>query len=164
ASILFDTLDWSPRTAFDARARLVVRDWRAQGASIAADNLALHINAPPQGDGRVDLTGLARITGPVGDGMVRDLTADLDLGVSFGARGWRVAPNQGCVPVRLSGLEVVGLSFQGGAFQLCPSTDGALIAADASNALSGGFSIAGLHLDGHMGGPNGQPARLSSTQ
>src|SRR5262249_52423197 len=52
------------------------------------------------------------------------------------------------------------LSFAGGAFALCPGAGGALVAADASNRMSGGFAINNLQLNGALSGPNPPPARL----
>ncbi|MEQ1492218.1 MAG: YdbH domain-containing protein, partial [Terricaulis sp.] len=59
------------------------------------------------------------------------------------------------------GVDAAGLSFANGAFSLCP-LNGALIAADATQNMSGGFSIRGLALNGRMSGPEGQPARLNA--
>ena len=140
--------------------RQTLADWRAGEASIATEELGVTIAIQPQDGGRIDLRGPARITGPLGDGEVRDLVATLDLGVRWG-NGWRVTPNSGCVPIRLGGIDSAGLSFANGNFSLCP-LNGALIAADAAHNMSGGFSIRSLALNGRMSGPQGQPARLSA--
>lgn len=160
ASLLLDTVDWSPEAPFEADGTLTLTNWRADAASIATDELGIGIAVQPQGGGRIDLRGPARITGPLGDGEVRDLVATLDLAVQWG-NGWRVTPNRGCLPIRLGGLDAAGLSFANGNLSLCP-LNGALIAADAGQNMSGGFSIRGLALNGHMSGPDGQPARLSA--
>ena len=161
ASLLLDTVDWSPDAPFEADGTLTLANWRAENASIATDELGVGIAIQPQGGGRVDLRGPARITGPLGDGEVRDLVATLDLGVQWG-NGWRVTPNSDCLPIRLGGIDAAGLSFANGNFSLCP-LGGALIAADAARNMSGGFSIRGLGLNGRMSGPEGQPARLSAS-
>src|SRR5690606_8239275 len=122
--------------------------WRTENASIAAEELGITIAAAPGGRGRLDLRGPARITGPIGDGQVRDLTPTLDVAISWGD-GWRVAANNGCLPVRMGGLDAAGLSFSNGDLVLCPF-EGALIAADGAGRLSGGFSIQRLALRGHM--------------
>ncbi|MBL8545032.1 MAG: YdbH domain-containing protein [Hyphomonadaceae bacterium] len=161
ASLLFDTVDWTPDAPFEADGTLTLANWRAGNASITTDELGVGIVVQPQGGGRVDLRGPARITGPLGDGEVRDLVATLDLGIQWG-NGWRVTPNSGCLPIRLGGIDAAGLSFANGNFALCP-LNGALIAADARENLSGGFAIRGLGLNGHMSGPQRQAARLSAS-
>lgn len=160
ASLLLDTVDWRPREPFEADGTLTLANWRSAGASIAADELGVAIAIAPSGDGRIDFRGPARITGPLGDGEVRDLVATLDLAVHWGG-GWRLTPNQGCLPMRLGGLDAAGLSFVNGAFALCPLGD-AIIAADAQRNLSGGFVIQQLALNGRMAGPAAQPARLTA--
>jgi translocation and assembly module TamB len=158
-SLLLDTITSSQEAPFEADGTLTLANWRADTASIAAPELDITISASGAG-GRIDLRGPALISGPVGDGEVRDLAPTLDLAISWG-NGWRVTPNTGCLPVRMSGLDVAGLSFVNGAFALCP-LDGALMAADPNNNLSGGFSIQRLALNGHMAGPNAQPARIGA--
>ncbi|MBC7767572.1 MAG: YdbH domain-containing protein [Phycisphaerales bacterium] len=159
ASLLLDTVTSSAEAPFEADGTLTLADWRADGASIAANELGVTITAA-QGGGRVDLRGPARITGPLGDGEVRDLVPTLDLAISWGD-GWRVMTNGACVPVRMGGLDVAGLSFADGNLALCP-LDGALIAADAAENLSGGFAIQRLALNGSMAGPERQPARVAA--
>ncbi|ANP45478.1 intermembrane phospholipid transport protein YdbH family protein [Candidatus Viadribacter manganicus] len=161
ASLLLDTVDWTPGAPFEADGTLTLTNWRAENASIATNELGIGIAVQPQGGGRIDLRGPAHITGPLGDGEVRDLVATLDLGVQWG-NGWRVTPNSGCLPIRLGGIDAAGLSFANGDFSLCP-LNGALIAADANDSLSGGFSIRSLGLNGRMSGPKAQPAHLSAS-
>src|SRR5262249_59045 len=127
---------------------------------IATDELNVGITINPRAGGRVDLSGPARISGPVGDGEVRDLVANLDVGVIWDA-GWRVVPNKHCLPVRLGGLDAAGLSFAARRFSLWACND-AWMAANTAHQLSGGFRIQALALDGHMSGPAAQPARLST--
>jgi hypothetical protein len=158
--LLLDTVNWTPDAPFEADGTITLANWRTDNASIAADELGVGIAVQPRGGGRIDLRGPARITGPLGDGEVRDLVATLDVGVQWG-NGWRVTPNSGCLPIRLGGLDAAGLSFANGNFSLCP-LNGAIIAADAAENLSGGFSIRGLALNGRMSGPEGQPARVSA--
>ena len=162
ASLLLDTVDWRPDAPFEADGTLTLTDWRAANSSIAAQELGVHFSQRNNA-GQLDLVGPARITGPLGDGEVRDLVADLDVAIVWG-NGWRVTPNKPCLPVRLAGMDVAGLSFQGGAFGLCAGQGGALVAADAARRLSGGFTIQRLALNGRMSGPNGQRARVSSTR
>ncbi|MFT3729311.1 MAG: YdbH domain-containing protein [Terricaulis sp.] len=161
AGLLFDSIDWAPDAPFDAQGTLSLTDWRTENASISTDELNIGVTIAPSGHGRVDLSGPARISGPIGDGEVRDLLANLDVGVLWDT-GWRVTPNQRCIPVSLGGLDTAGLSFAAGRFSLC-SLDNALIAADAAHRLSGGFRIQSLALDGHMSGPGAQPARLGAS-
>jgi translocation and assembly module TamB len=160
ASLLLDTINWTPQAPFEADGTLTIADWRAEGASISAGELGFNLTTQPSGGGRIELRGPARITGPLGDGEVRDLVAALDVGIAWGS-GWRVTTNSGCLPIRLGGLDAAGLSFANGNFSLCPLS-GALIAADAWQNLSGGFSIRGLALNGRMSGPEAQPARVSA--
>ena len=160
AALLLDTVDWSPDAPFEADGTLTLSNWSADGASIAANELNIGIAISPQGVGRIDLQGATRVTGPLGEGEVRNMVANLDLAVLWNP-GWRVVPNRGCLPIQLGGIDAAGLSFNNGAFSLC-SLDGALIAADAQQNLSGGFAIRGLGLNGRMAGEDGAPARLSA--
>jgi translocation and assembly module TamB len=158
ATLLLDTMSWTSGQPFETEGTLAVHEWRAGAASIQADELTVRFSMQPQGGGQLALVGPARITGPVGDGEVRDMIPQLDVAVAWGD-GWRVTSN-GCLPVRLGGLDAAGLTFAGGAFSVCPATGGALIAADASERMFGGFSVAGLQLNGALSGPNPPPARL----
>lgn len=160
ASLLLDTVTSSAEAPFEADGTLSLSNWRAEGANIAADELGVTISMQPQGRGRIDLRGPAQITGPVGDGQVRDLAVTLDANITWGD-GWRVSPNSGCLPVRMGGLDAAGLSFSNGAFALC-ALNGALLAADRASNLSGGFAIQRLALSGRMSGPAAQPARLGA--
>lgn len=160
ATLLFDTVTASAEVPFEADGTLTLQNWRAENASIAADEIGVTVAAAPGGRGRLDLRGPARITGPIGDGQVRDLAPTLDVAISWGD-GWRVATNSGCLPVRMGGLDAAGLSFANGDFALCP-LEGALIAADRARNLSGGFSIQRLALHGRMAGPQAQPARVGA--
>ncbi len=159
-SLLLDTLDWRPEAPIEGDGTLTLAAWRAERASIAADELDVSFTLAPRGGGRIDLRGPVEISGPLGDGEVRGLVATLDLGFVWDA-GWRAVPNRACLPVRLGGLDAAGLSFSNGAFALCPD-NGALIASDARGNLSGGFSIQRLALHGRMTGPDAQPAHLSA--
>lgn len=159
-TLLLDTIDWSPDAPFEADGTLTLSDWSAADASIAANELGVSILAAPRSGGRVDLRGPLRITGPVGDGVVRDMTASLDVAITWNP-GWRVTPN-GCTPIQVGGFDAAGLSFANSALSLCP-LDGAFIAADAARNLSGGFSIRDLALNGRMAGPSARSARLGAT-
>lgn len=158
--LLLDRVHWAPSQPFEADGTLSLSDWRASGASIAASELGVDMLVSPEGVGRIGLRGPARITGPVGDGEVRDLVADLNLAVDW-SEGWRVSPADACLPVRFAGLEVAGLAFSDGAFAVC-AQGGALIASDANERLSGGFVIRELGLAGRMAGPDGAPVRLGA--
>ncbi len=161
ATLLFDTIVWSPSAGFDADGTLAIREWRAEAASIAANEVIVSIATPPGERGQLELVGPMTINGPLGDGAVRDMRVDLDLAVQWG-QGWRVAPNDGCMPVQLGGLDAAGLSFQGGAFRLCAGAGGAIVSADANGRWGDGFTINGLSLNGRMAGEAAQPARLSA--
>ena len=160
ATLLLDTVDWRPRAPLEADGTLTIANWRAGRASIAAEELGVSFIAMPGGAGRVDLRGLASLTGPIGDGEVRDLTPNLDVAILW-QPGWRVVPNRGCLPTRLGGLDVAGLSFGSGNFALCALND-TLIAADSNENLSGGFVVRQLALNGRLAGPAAQPARITS--
>jgi hypothetical protein len=159
ATFLLDSADWAPNAPFEAEGSLSIPDWRVGEARLATQELSIALVQPPSGPGHVDIKGPLRMSGPLGDGNVRDLDLALDLNVAWD-RGWRVSPRASCLPVRIGGLAVAGLAFEGGAFSLCAASGGALIAADAQERLSGGFIIQNLRLDGRMAGPERQPARL----
>lgn len=160
AALLFDTVNWSQQAPFEADGTLTLSNWRAERASIAAEELGVSIVLPPQGGGRLDLNGPLQITGPLGDGEIRDLAASLDIALLWDA-GWRVTANNACLPIRIGGLDAAGLSFANGSFSMC-ALGGTLIASDAAHNLSGGFSIRDLALNGRMAGPEAQPARLGA--
>ena len=160
ATLLLDTVDWSPDQPFEADGTLTLANWRTDNASIAGDELDFGVSLAPQGGGQFDLKGPLHVTGPLGDGEVRDLTPNLDISVRW-RDGWSVQTNHGCLQTHLGGLDAAGLSFANGAFALCP-LNGALIAANARGDLSGGFLIQRLALNGRMAGPDAQPARLSA--
>ncbi len=159
ASLLLDTVDWSPDAPFEGDGTLTLANWRAQNASIAGDELDFGISLGPQG-GQLDLKGPMHVSGPLGDGEVRDLTPNLDVSVRW-RDGWSVQTNHGCLQTHLGGLDAAGLSFSNGLFALCP-LNGALISANARGDLSGGFQVQRLALNGRMAGPDGQPARLGA--
>lgn len=161
AALLLDTLNWQPGAPFEADGTLTLSDWRSEGASIAAEELGVSI-ALAEGVGRVDLRGGIQITGPLGDGRIERLAPALDLAAAWSEQGWRVTSNAGCFPTRVGSIQAAGLAFTNGAFELCP-LDNALIAANASRSLSGGFSVRSLALNGRMAGPEAQPARLSAS-
>lgn len=161
ASLLLDTVTWSPEAPFEADGTLTLANWRAENASIAADEIGITITSGRDSGGSVELRGPVRITGPLGDGEVRDLTPNLNITIAWG-NGWRVLPSNGCLPTRLGGLDAAGLSFANGDLSLC-ALNGALIAADANGNLSGGFTMRNLALNGRMAGPEAQPARISAS-
>lgn len=159
AALLLDTVASSAEAPFEADGTLTLENWQAENASIAARELGISISARSGGTGQIDLRGPARITGPVGDGQVRELVAPLDLVITWG-NGWRVTPTR-CLPVTMGGLDAAGLSFSNGDFGLC-APGGALIAADRAGNLSGGFTIRELGLNGRLAGEGDQPARLGA--
>jgi 2C-methyl-D-erythritol 2,4-cyclodiphosphate synthase len=160
ATLLLDRVAHSPEAAFSADGTLALSDWRADGASIEARELDVSLGISADGGGRLDIAGPVAVTGPLGDGGVRDLTAALDVTARWG-EGWRLVSN-GCIPVRMGQLDAAGLSFTNGDLALCAIED-ALIAANARGALSGGFSVQRVALNGRMGGADGQRAQLSAS-
>ena len=158
ATLLLDALDWAPRAPVEAEGELQLSNWSADGASIAANELAVSLALPPGGGGRLEVRGPAQVSGPVGAGRVSGLAVDLDVAASWN-RGWRLASNSGCVPMRFASLEAAGLAFSNGALALCP-LDGALIAARADGTLSGGFQIQAPRLSGEV--QDGAPAQASA--
>lgn len=161
AALLFDTVDWAPGAPLDADGTLTILDWRAGASSIRANEVELSVSTGTGSGGRLDLNGPVVLSGPVGDGAVRDLSADLDMAITWTDAGWRASPHSTCQNARFVALEAAGLAFSNGAFALCP-LDGALVAANRNGALSGGFSIRQLALNGRMAGPGAQPARLAA--
>src|SRR6185312_11758242 len=137
ASMLLDSVRWTPGAPLEGDGTLALSHWNTENASLSADQLDIGISIGAHGAGRVDLRGPAKITGPFADGEVRDMVANLDIGILWDA-GWRIVTNSGCLPIGLGGLDTAGLSFQSGRFALCPS-GGALAAADAQGNLGGGF-------------------------
>ncbi|MEZ5996294.1 MAG: YdbH domain-containing protein [Hyphomonadaceae bacterium] len=160
AALLLDTADWSPEAPLEADGTLSLSNWRAANSSISTEEINVSVAVQPGGGGRIDVRGPLELSGPLGEGEVRNVTSALDLGVQWGA-GWRVTSNSACQPLRLGGVEAAGLSFTNGAFELCP-LNGALIAADAAGNLSGGFTVRRLALNGRMSGEGAQPAQLTA--
>ncbi|MBY0563518.1 MAG: YdbH domain-containing protein [Hyphomonadaceae bacterium] len=162
ASLLLDTVSWTAAVSqFEADGTLSLADWQADGARIAADDLGVTIALRPN-DSSVELNGPLAVTGPLGDGEVRNLVAQLDVTARWNEAGWRVTPTSGCIPLRVDGVSAAGLAFQNGAFALCP-LDGALIAADARRNLSGGFTVQRLSLTGSMAAEGAQVAQLNAS-
>ncbi|MBS0385951.1 MAG: YdbH domain-containing protein [Proteobacteria bacterium] len=162
ASMLLDTVHWSPGEPLEADGTLALSHWTAGDASLSADQLDIGISIGTRGQGRIDLRGPAHITGPFGDGEVRDMAPNLDIGIAWDA-GWRIVSNTPCLTVALGGLNAAGLSFDSGRLSLC-ALNGALAASDARGNLGGGFRIQGLALNGRMAGPEAQPARLTAAE
>lgn len=158
ATLLFDSINWSPDAPFEAEGAFSVSDWRNADASIAAHDVEFSLALPPKGGGRLELGGPALLTGPLGAGSVRDLAADLDLALDWG-QGWRLSPKAACLPVRFASLEIAGLAFSDGSVPLCP-LGGALISADRNGNLAGGFTIAAPHVAGRLRA--GEPVTLSA--
>jgi hypothetical protein len=160
ASLLLDVLDWSPGAPFEADGTLSLAQWRAGNSSIDAGEMAIGVTARHNQSGRIDLRGPVRISGPLGDGEVQDMTATLNIAALWD-RGWRIVSNDTCIPITLDRVRAAGLAFANGRLSLCPAS-GALIAADAGGALSGGFRVEALALNGQLSGPDGQPAHLAA--
>jgi hypothetical protein len=116
---------------------------------------------PPGQDSNLHLEGPLLVTGPVGDGQVRDLALDLKLDAVW-REGWRATPAQNCIPAHFATLDVAGFAFQNGAFNLCALNNGPLMATDAQHRLSGGFFLDDLSLAGRLTGEERQTARLST--
>ncbi len=113
ASMLLDAVRWTPGAPLEGDGTLALSHWSSDGASLSADQLEIGISIGRGGAGRVDLRGAAKITGPFGSGQVRDMVANLDIGILWGG-GWRVVATSGCLPISLGGLDVAGLSFERG--------------------------------------------------
>jgi hypothetical protein len=158
-ALLIDAMDWAPGAPLDGDGTLSIHDWRSGAGAASIEDMRVALTAPPNGEARLDLDGAARLSGPLGAGAVRGLNAELDVVVNW-RNGWRVAPDNGCIPIRIAEADAPGLSFYGGAMRVCSAAGGSLLAVDAQGNLSGGFAIDNLSLSGRMNGAEAQPAHL----
>ena len=78
-TVLLDTVGWSPGEALDADGTVSLLNWRADNASLEADELGVSLTIASPHDGRIDVRGPLRVSGPLGDGMLEQLEARLDL-------------------------------------------------------------------------------------
>lgn len=156
-SLLLHRSHWAQGQPFAGNGVLRIDRWRAGAASIAAERMVVNL-AIGAGGGRIGLRGPAAISGPVGGGALRDLVGELDLVAGWDRNGWRVSPAS-CLPMRLGGLDVAGISFSRGAFTVCPR-EGVLVGMDARKRLLGGFSIERPALGGRLAGGARRPAQL----
>jgi translocation and assembly module TamB len=156
-SVLIEALDWATGAPLEAEGALTLAEWRVRETALAAEEIRFALALPAAGEGRLELAGPVRLTGPLGGGFVHDLRAELGLAIAW-ADGWRVTASGNCQPVRFAQLETAGLSFTDGAFALC-QRGGALLSAAADGRLGGGFSVNGLSLAGRLGAD--EPATLT---
>ena len=163
ATLLIDSADWAPDAPLDVDGTITINNWRAGDAALSAREVRTALQVRPDGGGQIDFSGPTRVSGPLGGGLLQNAETELGLRVSWG-EGWRVTPAQDCLPMRIGQLDVAGLSFNDGAMRVCAANgaEGALIAANAQGALSGGFDVSGLSLSGVMGGGGQEPATLQS--
>ncbi|MGE0045685.1 MAG: YdbH domain-containing protein, partial [Hyphomonadaceae bacterium] len=160
ASWTIDQIRGGGREPIIAEGALVISDWRALNARLAAPEARASLSFEGA-RGNLRLIGPVTLSGPAGAGSVRDLSAPLDLNVAWGD-GVRVASqDRGCIPARFAGLTLPGLNLSNGALSLCPEGE-SFFAIDAQNRVSGGFNLARLSLGGHLEGNAAQRTTIAA--
>jgi hypothetical protein len=97
-------------------------------------------------DGRVRLSTVATLSGPISGGAFQELRLPLDLRADRG----RIVIDPSCVPVGFRSLAVSGLALGETRLTLCP-VDGALLRLDRGR-IGGGARLANVTLEGSLGG------------
>lgn len=92
-----------------------------------------------------DLSTRVTLTGPLGDGAVKELAMPVELR----SRGDRLALNPGCTPLSWRGVASGGLVLDPGAVRLCAT--GAALTSIAGGRVSGGATLTATHLAGRLG-------------
>lgn len=136
--------------------RLVIDRWTAGRASLRIPSLSLALREA-EGEQRLDLSGALTLSGPLGEGHVRDLDIPLDLTATL-APTLSLAPREGCMVVSAREIRLGDTALGGMALPLCPQ-GGAFLRVAADGRLGGGITTPSLLL-ANASGP--RPARLET--
>ncbi|ONF97341.1 YdbH domain-containing protein [Sphingomonas jeddahensis] len=131
-----------PRAGAPANGLAVLAPYAASGASLTLT--PARFTATPAGNLRLITT--ATLTGPLPGGAVEALRLPLAVRAERG----RVIVNPACVPASFRRLTLSGLTLGQTQTTICP-IDGALLRLDGEQ-IGGGLRVAGLRLDGTLGG------------
>ena len=146
----------SPGDAAHHGIRLVIDRWTAGQASLRIPSLSLALREA-DGERRLDLSGALTLSGPLGEGHVRDLDIPLDLTATL-TPNLALAPREGCMVVSARDIRLGDTALGGMALPLCPQ-GGAFLRVAADGRLGGGITTPSLLVANASGQ---RPARLET--
>lgn len=162
AQIALEDMAGGRDAPLEASGGLTIAEWRDGEARLSTEDLDVSYVARGGGGG-VTLRGAATMSGPAGGAIVRDLTAPLAVRIDWGP-GFRVAPLDGPIAARVREIEAPGFVFQNARLRIAPGADGAFVAANAQGAMSGGFAVDRIALEGRAAGADASPARFTAAR
>ena len=166
-----DRLAMAPGEPLESAGTVVVDDWKAGDSRLSLTPVTFKLVQRPGGNGEtkgktrgeVLLSGRARISGPIPGGRIEDLHLPLDLEAAWD-KGLRLAASEGCLAVRVGGLQFGETRFGQGAMPVCPQDERGFLYTAPDGTLTGGataqtLKLALLRADGEpMGGNLGLTA------
>lgn len=152
---LIDRLSTAPGQALESAGTVVVADWKAGDSSLSLTPVTYKL-MQDSGKGEVELSGLARISGPIPGGRIEDLHLPLDVAAAWD-KGVRLSAKEGCLNVKIGGLSIGDYRFGQGAMPVCPRGDRGFLWTSPEGALTGGATAGELRLAllGTDGAPEG---------
>lgn len=165
-----DRLATAPGKALESAGTVVVDDWKAGESALSLTPVTYKLVQGAQ-KGEVLLSGRARISGPIPGGRIEDLLLPLDL-EAFWEKGLRLAASEGCLNVRVGGLQFGEQRFGQGALPVCPQDERGFLYTAPDGTLTGGataetLKLALLRADGQPAGTDlgltAGPVRVSVT-
>lgn len=152
-----DRLTMAPGKALESAGTVVVDDWKAGDSRLSLTPVTYRL-VQGNGKGETLLSGRARISGPLPGGRIEDLNLPLDLEAAWG-NGLRLAASEGCLAVRIGGLQLGDQRFGQGVLPVCPRGDNGFLWTSADGTLTGGatsdtLKLALLRADGEPVGGN----------
>ena len=152
-----ERLATAPGKALESAGTVVVDDWKAGDSRLSLTPVTYKLVQGAQ-KGEVLLSGRALISGPIPGGRIEDLHLPLDLQASW-EKGLRLAASEGCLAVRIGGLQIGNQRFGQGALPVCPQDERGFLYTAADGTLTGGatsdtLKLALLRDDGEPAGGN----------
>lgn len=152
-----DRLSMAPDAPLESAGTVVVNDWSAGDSRLSLTPVTFRLTQGAE-KGEMLLSGQARITGPIPGGRIEDLHLPLDLEAAWD-KGLRLAASEGCLAVRIGGLQLGDQRFGQGAMPVCPQGDKGFLWTGPDGALTGGatartLTLALLRADGEPAGGN----------
>lgn len=139
-----DRLATAPGKALESAGTVIVDDWSAGDSRLSLTPVTYKL-VQKASKGEVQLAGRARISGPLPGGRIEDLQLPLDLQASWG-KGLRLAASEGCLAVRIGGLQFGETRFGQGALPVCPQDERGFLHALPDGTLTGGATSETLKL------------------
>lgn len=157
-----DRLTAAPGAPIESAGTVVVDDWQAGGSRLSLTPVTYKLTQG-EGKGEVLLSGRAKMSGPIPGGRIEDLQLPLDLEAAWG-NGLRLAASEGCLNVRIGGLQIGEQRFGQGAMPVCPRGDKGFLWTAPDGTLTGGATAETLKLAllQENGAPTGKTYGLSA--